>query len=77
MFLACFCSVPAVTINANASEKSLKISANAAYLIDYHSGQVVYEKNADERLAIASMTKLASLAVIFDYLKNGISLLLS
>ena len=63
---------PVTTKTANASEKSFKITAKAAFLVDYHSGQVVFEKNADERLPVASMTKLASLAVIFDYMQKGV-----
>lgn len=72
MILTCFCGFPTVGARASASGKELKISAKSAYLIDYQSGQVVYEKKADERLPIASMTKLASLAVIFDYMQKGI-----
>ena len=48
------------------------ISSKSAILMDYQTGTVVFEKNADERLPIASMTKLASLSIIFDYLNKGI-----
>ena len=50
----------------------LKITSKSAYLVDYNSGFVIYEKNADEKLPIASMTKIASLSVIFDYLSKGV-----
>ena len=49
-----------------------EITSKSAYLVDYQTGTVVFEKNADERLPIASMTKLASLSVVFDYLSKGI-----
>ncbi len=55
-----------------AQETPNQIKAKSALLIDYHSGKVLYEKNATDRLPIASMTKLASLAVIFDAIDKGI-----
>lgn len=56
---------------ANAKENDIQIKAKSALLVDYHSGKVLYEKNADDRLPIASMTKLASLAVIFNAIDKG------
>ncbi len=60
--------------NAFAEMKSddLKITARSALLVDYDSGEIVYEKNSNEKLPIASMTKIASLAVIFNILEKGI-----
>jgi len=73
IMLSCFfCFVPSVTMMASAQESNFKISAKSALLIEYSSGNIIFEKNADERLPIASMTKLASLAVIFDYMKKDI-----
>lgn len=51
---------------------NLKISAKSALLIDYESGTVIYEKNSNEKLPIASMTKLASLSIILDAIDKGI-----
>lgn len=48
------------------------ISSKSALLLDYQTGTVIFEKDADERLPIASMTKLASLAIIFDYINKGV-----
>ena len=50
----------------------LKITSKSAYLVDYNTGFVIYEKNPDEKLPIASMTKIASLSIVFDYLNKGI-----
>lgn len=62
-----------LTTQQNSSD--LNINAKAAYLIDYSTGTQIYSYNADDRLPIASMTKLATLAVIFDQLeKDTISL---
>ena len=48
-----------------------EITAKSALLIEYNTGAVIYEKNANERLPIASMTKLASLSLVFDAIEKG------
>lgn len=40
------------------AEEPLQVHAKAAMLIDADTGQVLYEKNADEQLGIASMVKM-------------------
>ncbi|MEG1520023.1 MAG: serine hydrolase, partial [Clostridia bacterium] len=42
-----------------------------ACLMDYNSGEIVYEKNGNTRRPIASMTKIMTLNLIFDEIKNG------
>lgn len=54
------------------SNDDLKITSKSALLVDYETGFIIYQKNADEKLPIASMTKLASLSVVFDYLNKGV-----
>jgi len=61
----------AVTNNNNEIEK-LDITAKSALLIDYESDTVIFEKNPNEKLPIASMTKLASLSIILDSIDKGI-----
>lgn len=46
-------------------------TAKSAFLIDNATGKVLYEKNADEKLAPASMTKLASLLIIMETIDKG------
>ena len=48
-----------------------EITAPSAIMIEASTGQVIYEKNADERRSPASITKIMTLLVIFDYLENG------
>lgn len=57
---------------ATSGEVVPEISAKSGLLIEYNTGSVIYEKNSNERLPIASMTKLATLAVVFDYLDKGV-----
>ncbi len=45
--------------------------AKFAVLMDYETGSILYNKNADERLEPASMAKLMTLAVVFTYIQQG------
>jgi len=45
--------------------------ADHAILMDHQSGTVLFQKNADEPMAPASMAKLMTLAVTFDALETG------
>ncbi len=66
--------MPSVMPNAVvfASEKvNLAEGAKSALLYDKRSGSIVFEKNMDKHLPIASMTKLASLMLIFDAMDRG------
>ncbi len=47
------------------------ITAPSAIMIEASTGQVIYEKNSQERRSPASITKIMTLLVIFDYLANG------
>ena len=47
------------------------INAPSAILMEASTGQVIYEKNADEQLHPASITKIMTLLLIFDALDSG------
>jgi D-alanyl-D-alanine carboxypeptidase (penicillin-binding protein 5/6) len=49
----------------------LETSAPNAILIDARTGNVFYQKNADELIFPASMTKLMTAILVFDALKEG------
>ena len=51
------------TLSLNAE---LDITASSAILIDYTTGRIIYQKNPDERIPPASMTKLVTLYIIYD-----------
>ena len=46
-------------------------TAQAAFLMDYESGTILFEKNADECLYPASMTKMMSLLLVLKQLHTG------
>nr|WP_206455391.1 D-alanyl-D-alanine carboxypeptidase family protein [Aurantimonas marina] len=50
---------------------AFETTAPTALLVDFSTDRVLYEKNADERIAPASLAKLMTLAVIFDALREG------
>jgi serine-type D-Ala-D-Ala carboxypeptidase (penicillin-binding protein 5/6) len=45
--------------------------ARAAILVDHDTGQVLYAKNADEPLPPASMSKLMTVLMVFERLRDG------
>lgn len=48
-----------------------QIAAKTYFLMDYQSGAILAEKNAEERLAPASLTKMMTSYVIGDAIKKG------
>lgn len=48
------------------SAEAVSVSAEAAILMDADSGQVLYEKNADRHMLIASTTKLMTALVVLE-----------
>lgn len=53
------------------AEEDFSPNGKSAILVDNLSGKVLYEKNADEKLAPASMTKLASMLMVMEAIDNG------
>ena len=50
---------------------SFETSAKAAYILDQTTGTVLLEKNADQPLPPASMSKLMTLYMAFEYIDQG------
>ena len=50
---------------------SFETSAKAAYILDQTTGTVLLEKNADQPLPPASMSKLMTLYMAFEYISQG------
>ena len=61
-----------VSVHATTSQGvDLTPSAKAAILIDYETGQILYEKNSSAKLYPASMTKMMSLLLVVEAIHNG------
>ncbi|MCP5405867.1 MAG: D-alanyl-D-alanine carboxypeptidase [Pseudomonadaceae bacterium] len=50
---------------------ALELSAKAAYVVHPETGTVLLNQNGDERMGPASLTKLMTLYLLFDSLKQG------
>src|SRR5690349_22079368 len=66
MLLACL-----TAFVAPVSAQEFETKAKFAVLMDAESGTILLNKNADEKLEPASMSKLMTLAVVFTYLQQG------
>ena len=56
-----------VSFKVNAFETAAK----NAILVDFDTGSYIYTKNHDKKMAPASMSKLMTLYIVFDKIKNG------
>ena len=54
-----------------ADELNLAENAKAAIIIEASSGKILWEKNAHEKLAPASMTKIMSMLLIMENIESG------
>ncbi|HTJ56858.1 MAG TPA: D-alanyl-D-alanine carboxypeptidase family protein [Devosiaceae bacterium] len=71
MVAALLALAPVLAQAANPPTTDFESGAPFAILIDYDSGTVIYQKNADTPMEPASMAKLMTLAVVFDQIKTG------
>ena len=51
---------------------SFDTNSEYAFLIDYKTDQILFEKNSNKKIFPASMSKLMTLYVLFDYLEKGV-----
>ena len=56
---------------ANNAYANFDVKARTAILLDYHSGEILYEKDPDRKIFPASMTKIMTSIIAFDLIKNG------
>lgn len=75
--------VPDKTIPTNSEEEieiqekqetdtlNLAPNSKSAIMIEASTGKVIYEKNVDEQLSMASMTKMMTLLLIMENIENG------
>ena len=65
--------VPQIIYAAESAEVAgiPNITAKAGFLIEANSGEVLYAKDENKRLPVASMTKVATLGVIYDAIADG------
>ncbi|WP_241741775.1 D-alanyl-D-alanine carboxypeptidase family protein [Shouchella lehensis] len=54
-----------------ADANTINVDASAAIMINGDTGQILYEDNIDEQLAIASMTKMMTEYLLFEAIEEG------
>ncbi len=63
------CTAP---ISVKGEELPFDVAAKSAILMDYETGRVLYEKNADEALPPASVTKIMTLLLAMEAVDSGV-----
>lgn len=58
-------------VAAAAQTDSLSLDCRAALLMELETGSVIYERNADERMPEASITKVMTMLLVFEALDSG------
>ena len=53
------------------AEENFDLTAKSAILMDYNSGTIIYEKDKDKKLPIASMVKMMTIYITFQKLESG------
>ena len=59
------------TNNDNTTDTSLIPNAIAGVLMDATTGEIIFEKNKDEQVAVASMTKMVAQIIILEQIEAG------
>ncbi len=67
MFLSSFL----FALSLSTSAQALETQARNLILMDYETGQILYQKEAQKMVPPASMSKLMTIYMIFDKIKNG------
>lgn len=57
--------------NSKNSNISLAENAKSAIMLEASTGKIIFEKNANEKLPMASMTKMMTLLIIMENIENG------
>ena len=53
------------------AEENLLANAKSGLLVEVSTGNIIYEKNMNERVAVASMTKMMGMILVMEALEDG------
>ena len=70
MFRKIFINIFITLFIANIANANFDVKARTAILLDYYSGEILYEKDPDRKIFPASMTKIMTSIIAFDLIKN-------
>ena len=63
--------LPLLAVATGASAETIETAAKQAIIVDFNTGSTLLEKNADELMTPSSMSKLMTVYLVFDALKQG------
>lgn len=66
LFMVFICLINIFPVNVLAEEESLIPNAVSGLLMDVDSGKIIFEKNIDKEVAVASMTKMMAQILILE-----------
>lgn len=67
ILITVICLLP---VKSNAEENLLK-NAKSGILVEQSTGEILYEKNKDEQVSIASLTKMVVQIIVLENIENG------
>lgn len=71
IFLMFILVLPIQVLAMDEDNKELIPGARNGILIDAYSGKIIFERNKDERVAVASMTKMVAQIIILENIEKG------
>ena len=71
IFVLTLCVILLVTPLSAFAQEDISLTAKSAILVEKSSGNVLFEKNADEALPPASVTKIMTLLLVFEAIDAG------
>lgn len=66
-----FLTVLSLSLAFIASANAIEVHAPQAYMVDFETGAVLLEKNADQQMVPSSMSKIMTAHLVFERLKSG------
>lgn len=69
--LASFALASLIAPSRAAADVPFETAAREAILVDMTTGRILYEKNADQRMPTASMSKLMTMYMVFEAIRQG------
>jgi D-alanyl-D-alanine carboxypeptidase (penicillin-binding protein 5/6) len=63
--------IPLVNAEETSSTTDLAPNAKSAIMIEATTGNIIFEKNSNEELPMASMTKMMTMLLIMEAIDNG------
>lgn len=70
IFLNCLVSLSEQSIAQEEAPTGVQTEAKQAILLDFETGNILFEKNAEERMPTSSMSKVMTMYVVFEALKK-------